>query len=73
MDVESPYDLDLDGLEKEKKDELVAVHKYFAPKRSDDGYLEERDLDLGDDLDQLLGGLGEDDINALRYTIFISS
>ena len=64
VDVESPYDLDLSAREKEKKDELVSVHKYFAPKRSEDEYIDDRDL--GDDLDQLLDRLGEDDINALR-------
>lgn len=63
VDVDAyPYDF---GGAPEKKDEVVSVHKYFAPKRSDDEYYPDERA-LGDDLDLLLGRLGEDDINALR-------
>ena len=42
------------------------MHKYFAPKRSDIEEYVEEEPSLGDDLDEILGRLGEDDINVLR-------
>ena len=67
VDIESPYDEDnWDASEKEKKDELVSVHKYFAPKRSDFEEYVEEEPSLGDNLDEILGRLGEEDINVLR-------
>ena len=66
VDVESPNDLS----EPEKKGELVSVHKYFAPHRSEDEYIDyqsnQDERGLGDNFDLLLRRLGEDDINALR-------
>ena len=67
VDIESPFNEDpWDASEKEKKDELVSVHKYFAPKRSDNEEYVDEEPSLGDDLDEILGRLGEDDTNVLR-------
>ena len=70
VDIEPPF---IDAAERAKKDELISVHKYFAPKRAENELYgaEAEEGALGDDLDEMLGRLGEDDIDALRW-VFVS-
>ncbi len=63
IDVDSPYNL-VGYPDKQKKDELVSVHKYFAPKRAVDVEYEEPEY-RGSDLDLLLDQLRESDVEAL--------